>query len=138
MAQVLKSQRINYREAADLYAYGFSTPESARMLGTSRTTIERAVKSLGGRLRSISDGKSLSCRGNRRVDSTYITVCVGKGKRVKEHRMIMESEIGRALTKNEVVHHINGNRIDNRIENLQLMTRSEHSSLHNEERKNHA
>ena len=46
-----------------------------------------------------------------------------------------EENIGRYLKDNEVVHHINKNKIDNKIENLQLMTRSEHTKLHHLERK---
>lgn len=53
---------------------------------------------------------------------------------VMEHRLIMEEAIGRRLTKDEVVHHINHIRTDNRIENLKLMTFSEHMSLHMRER----
>lgn len=49
-----------------------------------------------------------------------------------EHIYIMEQHIGRRLTKDEVVHHIDFNRSNNCIENLQLMTRSEHSRLHRE------
>lgn len=54
---------------------------------------------------------------------------------IMEHDLIMECYIGRWLKEKEVVHHINHKRDDNRIENLQLMTTSEHARLHMLERK---
>jgi len=48
---------------------------------------------------------------------------------VYEHRLIMESIIGRHLKDNEHIHHINGKRWDNRPENLKIMTPKEHSVL---------
>lgn len=54
----------------------------------------------------------------------------GKGY-VAEHRLVMEKRLNRYLTPEEVIHHINRVRDDNRIENLQLMAnQSEHYALH--------
>ena len=53
---------------------------------------------------------------------------------VMKHTLVMEKQIGRYLTENEVVHHINRIRNDNRIENLHLMTFKEHAELHMTER----
>lgn len=52
------------------------------------------------------------------------------GKHVLEHRYIMEQHIGRKLNRREHVHHINGNRADNRLENLELLGIHNHSRLH--------
>ncbi len=47
-----------------------------------------------------------------------------------EHRVVMEKHLGRKLTFQDVVHHIDGNKKNNAIENLELTTRQKHMPIH--------
>ncbi len=47
-----------------------------------------------------------------------------------EHRMVMEEKLGRKLTSEELVHHIDGDRHNNDPENLELTDHSKHASIH--------
>jgi hypothetical protein len=49
---------------------------------------------------------------------------------VMEHRYKMENHLKRKLTTDEVVHHKNRDKLDNRLENLEVLPRDKHTSLH--------
>jgi HNH endonuclease len=53
------------------------------------------------------------------------------GTHVFRYRLVMEEKLGRYLEPDEIVHHLNGNSSDDRIENLVVMTQSEHARIHN-------
>lgn len=60
----------------------------------------------------------------------YVVKVAQSGKWPYEHRIVAAQKIGRPLTSNEQVHHINENTLDNRPENLKIVTASTHRAEH--------
>lgn len=84
--------------------------------GTLRGKPQRFLPSHSARLTPT--GKDhWAWKGGRHIDPRTGYVYV---KDLLEHRVVMAEHLGRSLECHETVHHINGNRGDNRIENLQL------------------
>jgi len=68
-------------------------------------------------------GRHVRADGYVLVQSPGHPAAFGHGGYVKEHRFVMEQHLGRYLRPSETVHHRNGDRTDNRIENLELWSK---------------
>ncbi|KKM89774.1 hypothetical protein LCGC14_1245270 [marine sediment metagenome] len=75
-------------------------------------------------------GKFTSSNGYVMIYEPKHPFCKKNGQ-VYEHRLVMDKHLGRYLTSEEVVHHINNIKSDNRIENLMLFnTKKSHTKFH--------
>lgn len=74
---------------------------------------------------------SIRWKGGRSVDDHgYVRVWTEGGGYRYEHRLVAEQILGRPLTRDEQVHHRNGDKTDNRPENLMVLGLREHLALH--------
>lgn len=67
--------------------------------------------------------------GNGWIDEGYRKISIN-GKTVREHRYLIEKILGRKLSNKEVVHHRDKNKLNNSLENLEVMDISDHISMH--------
>lgn len=59
-----------------------------------------------------------------------LLICCRDGSTMPFSRGVMAAHLGRLLTSDEIVHHVNENTTDDRIENLRVVTRAEHMQIH--------
>ncbi len=120
-------------EMKTLYIDGMSQDKLAKKYGVSQVVIGRRLHMMGvpTRARGHQRGSAHpSWKGGRQMTQGYSRVWVDKNDPlfcmahpdgyVLEHRLVMARHLGRPLTDQETVHHIDGDRSRNVIENLQL------------------
>lgn len=98
----------------------------AEKLNRSENAINKKIKKLG--LKINWKYEYINANG-------YLVNCEDRNHRYLVHRRKMENKLGRKLKYNEVVHHIDGNKLNNDLSNLQLMTRQEHIEIHRKDLK---
>jgi IS30 family transposase len=117
-----------------LYDEGISLREISRRLKVARSTVREWLKAQGldssyNRVKA----KRVSCMEN---SSGYRFIYMPQHGNanahgyVREHVLIASKALGRPLKTDEVVHHINGDKLDNRNCNLLICSNSYHQFLH--------
>jgi len=122
--------------ASKLYKAGQSVRGVANQLGLTFSHVTRALEHTGTAVRTRSEackagvaaGRYLRCGGRKTDRHGYVMRYIGNGKYRPEHCLIWEQHSG-SLPKGWHVHHINGVKDDNRIENLQAMPSKKHAHV---------
>lgn len=127
-------KKYTITELYQVYQKGATLNEAGVLVNKSGRTIGRLFAKHNLHIRTKAENATGKRSGQFKEGSTkdkdgYVWIWDGK-KRILEHRFNMEKHIGRHLKNKEFVHHINGNREDNRIENLKIVSSAQHRKEH--------
>lgn len=124
------------RTRAQVKVCGHCGEDYVNFMPRSKFCCRRCAGMQMSNLRTYPNGPDdIHWRGGRKRDHGYVRLwkpdhprCDSKGY-FMEHRLVMEQKLGRLLERHEQVHHLNGIRDDNRVENLELWSKSHPSGV---------
>ena len=142
IGDIIKATKIGYKDPYHYYIWTMCID-----CGKERWVALRKGKPVYPRCRSCAKksinnpnwagGKMIHSKGYIYIlalSDNIFTEMRGKNGYILEHRLVMAKHLGRCLDLWEVVHHINWIKTDNRIKNLELMSKSKHAILNNKTR----
>jgi len=145
----LHRRKLDYDRVVQLYQRGMSCQEVADETGYTRGAVARVIKKVGV-VRSQADALKLAqdkgrwastyWKGRRyKTEKGYIMVrlkpddffysMANKNGYVPEHRLVMAQHLGRCLHSWEIVHHKDGNKQNNALDNLQIVSDGGHKQV---------
>lgn len=118
------------KKVKNLSEKGLTTTQIANTMGVSDVTVRNSAKLLDFELNNYyHKGYIVTHNGYKMVSSPFHPNADSKGY-IREHRLVMEKSIGRFLSLDEIVHHINHDKMDNRIDNLEITDLATHTRNH--------
>jgi len=114
---------------------GLSCQEVAEIIGISRQGVWKALKRFGISSRSKKDAIFEVENHKCKISQGYLWIYNpvhprSNGKYVKRATIVIENKLGRPLEEGEFPHHLNGNRLNDHPDNLEVTNRSEHFVIH--------
>lgn len=113
---------------------GYTAKEVASMLDIDQTSLNKALRMIGKAkaFDAFHKGYHITHNGYRQIRMPSHPHADSIGY-VKEHRLVMEDYLGRYLESTEVVHHIDEDKLNNSIDNLELCLKEIHTSYHHKD-----
>lgn len=120
------------KAAHELLKSGATQKEVASKFGVTTGVLHARLKEAGFQTNYFHKGYIETWSGYRMIHMPEHPHADSKGY-VREHRLVVEQHLGRILEPNEHVHHIDRNKQNNAIENLEVLSDVEHTKLHSRE-----